>query len=129
MRGLRAYPNNIIRASCTHAGIASLVLAKVHRDSGQKTAERWNWIVEAGLVGIYALANVWIFGPPWLVQWRAVAQLAGYKRLPTSPSSIDIAPMSLSTDLAELRLPPTVANGCEYITLEDLHRGKWEEWE
>ena len=76
------------------------------------TAEYWNLIVEASLIAMYVLSNIVIFGPPCLVQWRAVSQLAGYKRLPTDLDS--------GTDNPVSGLPPTVQKGTDYITLEEL---------
>ena len=125
--------------SLAFTGLASLILAKVHKSAGQEAAERWNLILEVGLIVSYALANAVIFGPPCVVQWRAVTRLAGYKRPSSSRTDssdsgykrVSTAPGS-HTDSSEMDLPPwkslgvdsdlppTVQEGCDYITLEDL---------
>jgi len=97
-------------------GLASLVLAKIHKDSGADAASQWNTTLEIALTVMYTLANIWIFVPPCMEQLKGAGRLSKYTRLPGSAS-----------DAADNALPLTVAKGSDYYTLEQLKRGTiWE---
>eukprot|EP01050_Picozoa_sp_SAG11_P004525 SAG11_NODE_291_length_11180_cov_102.040155_16_plen_398_part_00 len=96
--------------SLAFIGVASLALAKVHKDSGVDVADKWNLIIEIALILCYFLANLWIFLPPCLRQLSAAARLTGYKRLASAESDVQVAG----------DLPPTVQKGSDYYILKDL---------
>ena len=114
----------ISTVSLAITGIASLILAKVHKEMGQEVADRWNFIVEVGLIAFYVLANLVIFVPAWLAQRSAVAQLDGYPR----PDYAQVGGTSGSENNpmfdagAGGGMPPTVEKGCDYVTVEDIKR-------
>jgi hypothetical protein len=97
--------------SLAFTGIASLALAKMHKEMGANVADDWNLATEVSLVSLYVLANIWIFAPPCTRQLRGVGRLDGYK--------IE-AGVSASEAAEGTNLPPTVEIGCEYDRREDI---------
>ena len=87
----------------TFTGIISLVLVKVEADLGKGAAERCNLIAEVAIIALYVMANLIIFGQPYLKLRRAVAKLTHG----TQQGGYD-------------RPLPTVQEGCEYATLKAL---------
>jgi hypothetical protein len=98
-------------------GIASLALAKVHKDMGVDAANDWNLGMEVSLISAYVLTNFWIFAPPCIQQIRGAGRLSGYTRMPLAGSASD------SDEARDDDLPPTVERGCSYYTLEDVRAG------
>ena len=103
--------------SLAFTGIASLGIAQLHTALGPDVARDWNLSIEVSLISMYVLANLRIFMPPCIKQWRGAGRLAGYKRLPST--DIEASDTEAGGDL-----PPTVEPGSSYYALEDVKKGR-----
>jgi len=107
--------------SLAFTGIASLILFKIHNDSGQEIAERWNLILELALIATNVLLNIWLLIPPFLWQYSTVRQLRNYKSKINyfesglvGTSSPDITPANSENN--DYSLPPIIEKGRDYVS-------------
>ena len=88
-------------------------------------ARQWNVACEVDLIAVYVFANIWVFGPPCMRQWRGVSQLTSANGLgardllPEEEAQAARATVAACDDVDR---PPTVTPGCDYWRIEDVYK-------